>query len=67
MLKCSDDSDMSLPSRTSDNRRGHWHIQERGASLAPMSVEEEEVEHGMQASGFGSQADGGIIRGEKQA
>lgn len=67
MLKCSDDSAMSLPARTSDNRRGHRHIQERGASLAPMSVKEEEVECGMQASGFGSQADGGIIRGEKQA
>lgn len=66
MLKCSDDSDRSLPSRTSDSRRGHWHIQERGASVAPMSVEEE-IACGMQASGFGSQADGGIIRGEKPA
>lgn len=64
---CTGDSEVSLLSWSSENRRGHGHRQDRGAGLAPMNMREKEGKDCAQATGFGNQEDDGIIQGEKQA
>jgi len=64
---CTGDSDVSLLSHSSENRRGCEHRQDRGAGLALMNMGEKEGKDCAQATGFGNREDNGIIQGEKQA